>query len=188
MAAIASRWLRRNVSQRLPTSGLFGARRSHRDTVVSDTLKPSFKSSPWMRGAPQVGFSATMRKISARISWLTRFRPPLCLAWESHLQYSRKPARCQPTTVLGCNHDERRFPSSPESSQHDPEQLVQRSEPMAGSFGVQSNQLLAEGQVFEDEILTRAESAQKPAEEMAERCDHAKNLTENRKSSLSPNL
>jgi hypothetical protein len=81
----------------------------------------------------------------------------------------------------GCNHDERRFPSSPESSQHDPEQLVQRREPMAGSFGVQSNQLLAEGQVFEDEILTIAESAQKPAEEMAERCDHAKNLTENRK-------
>ena len=128
-----------------------------------------------------------MRKISARISWLTRFRPPLCLAWESHLQYSRKPAR--PTNNRsGCNHDERRFPSSPESSQHDPEQLVRRSEPIAGSFGVQSNQLLTEGQVFEDEILTIAESAQKPAEEMAERCDHAKNLTENRKSSLSPNL
>ena len=88
----------------------------------------------------------------------------------------------------GCNHDERRFPSSPESSQHDPEQLVQRSEPMAGSFGVQSNQLLAEGQVFEDEILTRAESAQNPAEEMPERYDHGRNLTENRKSSLSPNL
>jgi hypothetical protein len=45
----------------------------------------------------------------------------------------------------GCNHDERPLPSCPESSQHDPEQLVQRSESMARSFGVQSNQLLAEG-------------------------------------------
>ena len=31
----------------------------------------------------------------------TGFRPPLDLALESHFQYSRKPARCQPTTVLG---------------------------------------------------------------------------------------
>src|SRR5882762_2183100 len=99
--AMASRWFRRNVSQRLARSGFLGTRRSHRETVVSDTLKPSFKSSPWTRGAPQVGFSAAMRKISARISLLTRFWPPICLALESHFQYSRKPARCQPTTVLG---------------------------------------------------------------------------------------
>ena len=98
---MASRWFRRNVSQRLAKSGFLGTRRSHRDTVVSDTLKPSFKSSPWMRGAPQVGFSAAMRKISARTSWLTGLRPPLCRVRESHFQYSRKLARCQPTTVLG---------------------------------------------------------------------------------------
>lgn len=30
-----------------------------------------------------------------------RFRPPVLLALESHFQYRRKPARCQPTTVLG---------------------------------------------------------------------------------------
>src|SRR5664280_3089670 len=54
-----------------------------------------------MRGAPHVGFSATISKINARICLLTGFRPPLDLALESHFQYSRKPARCQPTTVLG---------------------------------------------------------------------------------------
>ena len=54
-----------------------------------------------MRGAPQVGFSAAMRKIKARISVLTRFLPPTRLVVESHFQYSRKPARCQATTVLG---------------------------------------------------------------------------------------
>ena len=55
-----------------------------------------------MRGAPQVGFSAAIPKIKARISVLTRFLPPPTrLARESHLQYSLKPARCQATTVLG---------------------------------------------------------------------------------------
>src|SRR6266852_9768266 len=56
-----------------------------------------------MRGAPQVGFSATIRKIRARTSLLTRLRPPTCLALETHFQYKRNPARCQLTTVLaGC--------------------------------------------------------------------------------------
>src|SRR6266849_3743326 len=54
-----------------------------------------------MRGAPQVGFSATMRKIKARTSLLTRFRPPTWLILETHVQYKRNPARCQFTTVLG---------------------------------------------------------------------------------------
>src|SRR5580700_3321439 len=54
-----------------------------------------------MRGAPHVGFSAAIRKIRARISSPTGFRPPTCLALESHFQYKRKPARCHPTTVRG---------------------------------------------------------------------------------------
>src|SRR6266436_2066066 len=54
-----------------------------------------------MRGAPQVGFSATIRKIKARTSLLTRFRPPIWLTLETHVQYKRNPARCQFATVLG---------------------------------------------------------------------------------------
>jgi hypothetical protein len=53
-----------------------------------------------MRGAPQVGFSATIRKIRARTSLLTRLRPT-CLALETQVQYKRNPARCQLATVLG---------------------------------------------------------------------------------------
>jgi hypothetical protein len=41
---------------------------------------------------------------------------------------------------------------------------------------VQSQQLLTETQVFEDEILPRTESADHPTEEMSERHDHGKNL------------
>src|SRR6516162_2233980 len=54
-----------------------------------------------MRGAPQVGFSATIRKIRARTSLLTRFRPPSRRNLEIHVQYKRNPARCQFTTVRG---------------------------------------------------------------------------------------
>jgi len=124
IAAMASRWFRKKVSQRLPTSGLLGARRSQHETVGSDTLKPSISSSPCMRGAPRVGFSAAIRKIRARISLPTGFRPPTCLAPESHFPYRRKPARCHSTTVRGVTRMKRGFPSRPEPSQKNPEQFV----------------------------------------------------------------
>src|SRR6516162_6331833 len=54
-----------------------------------------------MRGAPQVGFSATIRKIRARTSLLTPFRPPTRLNLEIHVQYQRNPAPCQFTTLRG---------------------------------------------------------------------------------------
>src|ERR1700738_1702561 len=114
----------RNAIQCLAGSGFLRTLRTHRETVVSDTLKPSFSSSPWMRGAPQVGFSATMRKIKARISLLTRFRPPTRLALETHLQYSRKPARCQPTTVLGVTKMRGLLHPDHNPPQHHPEQLM----------------------------------------------------------------
>src|SRR5580704_15697468 len=54
-----------------------------------------------MRGAPQVGFSATMRKISSRSSLLTHFLPARTRCRESQVQYGLKPARCHRTTVSG---------------------------------------------------------------------------------------
>ena len=69
-------------------SGLRVARFIQRETVRSETSKPSLSSAPWMQGAPQVGFSATMRKISSRTSLLIGFlRPRFELA------------RCKPSTV-----------------------------------------------------------------------------------------
>ena len=41
---------------------------------------------------------------------------------------------------------------------------------------MQSQQLLMKSQVFEDEVLARAESADHPPEEMPERQDHSKNI------------
>ena len=101
IAAMASRWFRKNVTHRCARSGVRGTRRSHRETVGSEISKPGLSSSPWMRGAPHVGFSAAMRKIKARISLLTGFRPPGLCTREMSRQYMRNPARCQPTTVRG---------------------------------------------------------------------------------------
>src|ERR1019366_759637 len=54
-----------------------------------------------MRGAPQVGFSATMRKMRSRNSLLTHFLPTRVRCRESQVQYSLNPARCQRTTLFG---------------------------------------------------------------------------------------
>ena len=40
------------------------------------TSNPSLSSSPWMRGAPQSGFSTLIRRINARISVSICGRPP----------------------------------------------------------------------------------------------------------------
>ena len=130
-----------------------------------------------MRGAPQVGFSATIRKIKARTSLLIRFRPPTWLILETHLQYKRNPVRCQFTTVLGvtktraCLHPDHHILNAI------PEQFVQGSQSTARSLRVQRQQLPTESQVFEDQVLPRTEGADHPAEEMSERRDHSKNLT-----------
>ena len=72
--------------------------------------------------------------------------------------------------------DERLPPPGPEHSQRNPEQLVQGRQSTARSLRVQSQQLLMKSQVFEDEVLAGAESADHPPEEMPERQDHSKNI------------
>src|SRR6266513_5933796 len=52
-----------------------------------------------MRGAPHSGFSALIRRISARRSAAIFGRPPR--ERDFHRQYWRKPARCQRTRVSG---------------------------------------------------------------------------------------
>jgi hypothetical protein len=98
---MASRWLRRNAGQRFAGSGCVGVRFIQREIVCSETSKPSIRSSPWMRGAPHVGFSTTIRKISSLTSFEIRLLPTGVLNPEISRRYRRKPAWCQPTTVSG---------------------------------------------------------------------------------------
>ena len=78
----------------------------------------------------------------------------------------------------GSNQDERLPPPGPEHSQGNPKQLVQGSQSTAWPLLVQSQHLLMESQVFKDEVLLGAESAEQPAEQMSERHDHVKDVTE----------
>lgn len=59
------------------------------------------RSSPWMRSAPQVGFSTTIRKINSRTFFGVCFLPISVRTLEISLQYKRNPARCLRTTVSG---------------------------------------------------------------------------------------
>src|SRR5215472_6769814 len=62
-----------------PALARIAARRKrcrYRATVRSATSKPSFRTSPWIFGAPQSAFSAAMRRMRVRTSWLTLGRAP----------------------------------------------------------------------------------------------------------------
>ena len=61
---------------------------------------PSLSSSPWMRGAPQAGFSRHILRIRSRTSREMSGRP----GWPRRtfqVQNNRNPARCQARTVSG---------------------------------------------------------------------------------------
>ena len=62
--------------------------------------KPSFKSSPWIRGAPHRVFSRDIRRTRSRISLDTGGRPGFPRR-DFHVQKSLNPLRCQPMTVSG---------------------------------------------------------------------------------------
>ena len=62
--------------------------------------KPSFKSSPWIRGAPHRVFSRDIRRTRWRISLDTGGRPGF-LRRDFHVQKSLNPLWCQPMTVSG---------------------------------------------------------------------------------------
>src|SRR5207302_9054939 len=69
-------------------------------TLLSPRSMPSLSSSPWMRGAPQLGFSRHILRIRFRTSREMTGRP----GWPPRtfqVQNKRKPARCQATTVSG---------------------------------------------------------------------------------------
>src|SRR5215475_4432465 len=69
-------------------------------TLLSPKSMPSLSSSPWMRGAPQLGFTRHILRIRSRTSREMTGRPGWpCRTFQ--VQNKRKPARCQAMTVSG---------------------------------------------------------------------------------------
>src|SRR5215469_251440 len=81
---VNSRWFRRNASHCFEGSPRRRIRRRYRATVRSDIVKPSFWISPWLRGAPHVGFSAAICLMRSRTSSVIRGRPPAELERQRH--------------------------------------------------------------------------------------------------------
>src|ERR1019366_9132623 len=75
-----------------------------------------------------------------------------------------------------CYQDKRLFPSRPQPSQRNPEQLVRRSQSPPRTVGVEGEQLLTQSQVFKEEVPACAKGTAKPAEEMPEPYNHGKDL------------
>src|SRR3954447_5646668 len=75
MDTIVPMWFSRNV--RHDCDGGRRMRTRYLMTLLSAIWIPSFSSSPWMRGAPQVGFSRLIRRIRSRVSFATTGRPLL---------------------------------------------------------------------------------------------------------------
>src|SRR5580704_2835769 len=155
MAAIASRWFRRKTSQRLAQSGSLGARFIQREMVLSQRSKPSMRSSPWIRGAPQVGFSTTMRKINSRTSFGVGLLPTCLRTLEISRQYIRKPVRCQRTTVSGVTMMRDCFQADQTRRATTQKSLSKR----ARMSTLQRDELLTQSEILEEENLPPAKEA-----------------------------
>ena len=95
--AIPSAWLRRKVFHVCDGRPRLGT--MYFETVDWATSKPSFRSSPWICGAPQSGFSTLILRIRSRTSLSICGRPPR--GRDFHRQNALKPLRCQRTIVSG---------------------------------------------------------------------------------------
>src|SRR5260370_10013685 len=91
-------WFSRKV--RHVCEGGFRRRTMYLLTLVSPTSMPSLRSSPWMRGAPQRGFSRLILRISWRTSFDTGGRPRWPLR-AFQVPKNRHPFRCHAMTVFG---------------------------------------------------------------------------------------
>src|SRR5204862_411759 len=69
-------------------------------TLLSPMSMPSLRSSPWIRGAPQPGFSRDILRIRSQTSLEMTGRPGFPQR-TFQVQNKRKAARCQATTVSG---------------------------------------------------------------------------------------
>ena len=111
------------VSQRLASSGSRGVRFIQREIVRSETSKPSMRSSPWMRGAPHVGFSTTDQFLNLLRRRLPPDGPP-DLGDQLPVQTESAPV---PTHHgFGRDRNEGLLPSAPKSTNGDPEELVEQ--------------------------------------------------------------
>src|SRR5262245_31958660 len=121
------------------------------ETVRSATVIPSFKSSPWILGAPHRGLAAAIRLTKARTS-----------AFDGRAAHGGLPGQLRPVlaeaTALpsqdgrgGHNH-EGAPPPGPDAGQSDPEEPIPWAEVRPGHCALVDGELLAQGEVLQGQL------------------------------------
>src|SRR6201987_3142259 len=131
-----------------------------------------------MRGAPQVGFSGAMRKIKARISLLTGFRPLGLCTREMSRQYRRNPARCHPTTVLGVTRISGFFQPAQSLRNTIQNNLCRALSRRRGRLVRKARSYWRRARVFREETPPGTKEINTPADEVSEPRDHGQDRIE----------
>ena len=108
-----------------------------------------------------MGFSAAMRKIRSRTSREILLLPACFLILESMLQYRRKPAPCQPTTVSGATTSSDFFQSHQNRRARTPEELIESSQFGPPLTTLEHTELLTKCEVLHEQVLP---GSKKPAD------------------------
>ena len=109
-------------------------------------------SSLWMRGAPQVGFSATIRKIRSRTSQEILLRPTRLVILDIMLQYRRNPERCQCTTVSGVA-TRSNFFQSDQNLRATAQKNLSRTASLGRRFSTREYRMLTKCEVRQQQVL-----------------------------------
>jgi hypothetical protein len=134
---------------RFAGSGFLGAGRIQREMVLSETSNPSIKSSPWILGEPQVGFSSTILKIRSRASLEIRFRPITPPSFGDRTPVKGKPLPVPTDHSIWSYDGQSLFPAWPDSSRENPKKFIDHSNLWSRMLALEHGELLPENQVFQ---------------------------------------
>jgi hypothetical protein len=102
-----------------------------------------------MRGARQVGFSATILKINAADLLADRSRAQLLSRSGKKPPVKLKTGTVPPDHSIGRDHNQGFFPRRPEAPERNPEQFVHRCQSGAAVFTLEHGQLLTKHEIFD---------------------------------------
>src|SRR5258707_15554395 len=142
----------------------------------SETCNPNGGSSPWMRGAPQVGFSVFMRRIKWQIP-PTDFRLPECT-----LPRPPPPKQLESSAMPG-NHGFRLYkdqgvgPVRPYSTEDNPEQPIRTMQSRTRVLSLQYGELLAKSRDLQSEFMARPKEGAEVGDHGEDEHSHPSDLT-----------
>ena len=134
----------------------------------------SGSNSPWIRGAPQVGFSPDHPKDEIPHFLRNPSSADHPAGFGDATPIKRKSRPVPAHDGLGAHNKESLFPSRPESSRQHPEALIVRCQSQPWMSSLQCHELLTQGYVFRKDPATSTEEPKKCAYQESDGTYHAK--------------